>query len=1159
MPVATMIRLFLGRPQSRPWLNYSLALIAILLLSQTLNAQSTSGTVLGTVKETSGAVVPGAAVSLLNTGTNAKSSTVTNDTGSYQFVNVEVGTYKVSVEAPGFQKAEFTSFDVGGRETKRLDAQLQIATQSTTINVESSAAAVIETDTSSIAETKGSRELVDLPVAITTRSQGSTSAMSTLTAQPGVQTDATGNISVAGTLPTQLSMSIDGISSMGPGSSMQAGGAQALSEMFPSFNAIEEIRIGETINPAEFGGVADITTISKSGSNQVHGGLFENFQNTDLNAADFFSHQVNEVKMNNFGIYMGGPVFIPKLYNGHDKTFFFGSFEALRLPKSQTEIESVPTLAMRSGDLSAYLNPANGGGANQLTGYPGNIIPASALSAYSQRVLNTFFPLPNYGTPGAIANNYLANFAIPINSAQFDGRVDQMIGSKNLVFARYTYKNRRVTGIPTAPAFSNPGTPSLPTVGLNSLPELDEAMTIAWNSTISPTVVNELRGGFSNSRMSSAYGVTAQGVASSLGLTGLPSPPPADASIIPQIVISGFAPLGNQSQRANQGTKQLLETLTWTKGKHTMKFGADYRRLHSTMGAAFYNDLEGSYTFNGSVMSALLGSGSATPLASFLLGYPDNSTIATTLQPNVNATAQHYATFAQDDFKVSKNFTLNFGLRWEFHPAFRDAYNNLANFDYNYSSVVNGVEEKGAIIVPGPGTLGIVSPGFAQSIYPTPIVTAASLGIPAALRWSQKTDFAPRIGFAWRILDDKTVLRGGYGKYIEALMTSAAISAWAVESSDVGFFNNSIGSSGKPTYQLPYSWPSDIAQPDSQSLFQVTNLHYKDPYVQEWNLTLERDLGQSFGVRLSYDGNHATDLGAGQNLNQPRPNTIGFSNLTSAAFPFPLWQEVYYNDNAGFSNYNAMTVSVNKRMSHGLQMQSSYIYARNQSNLGGNPSTPSGGFAGEYGGTLSDPYAPGIDYGNVNYTRRNRFLTTFLYDLPFGKGKMLLNGANGFVDRIVNGWELGGVLLFQSGPFMTVSTLTDPCGCGFNAFNSTGGRADTVSGTSPTSGQSLGQWINPGAFASPPDNIGRFGDASPGDVVGPGTNAVSMSLIKSIQIKERLRVQFGAQVANLFNHPNFAPPQNLTLGVSGFGAITAMQVAEGAGPRAIQLTGRITF
>jgi hypothetical protein len=615
-----------------------------------------------------------------------------------------------------------------------------------------------------------------------------------------------------------------------------------------------------------------------------------------------------------------------------------------------------------------------------------------------------------------------------------------------------------------------------------------------------------------------------------------------------------------QNENADQGTKQILETLTWTKGKHTIKFGADYRRLHAFFNAVFYNNLEGSYTFNGSVMSSLLGAGAATPLASFLLGYPDNSTIATNLLCCTYGMAQHYAAFVQDDYKVSRTLTLNYGLRYEYHPTFRDKYNNVSNIDLNYHSIVNGQSVRGAVIVPGPGTLPTVDSGFAESIAPTPIVTAQSIGDPPALRYSTKTDFAPRIGFAWRMFgNDKTVLRGGYGRYIEVLMGTAALSAWGTQSSDVGFFNNSFGANGQPIYTLPYSWPSNIAQPGSQSFFQVTDLHYKDPYVQEWNVTIERDLGASFGLRLSYDGNHSSNLGTGMNINQPPPNTIGFGNLTPANFPFPLWQEIYYNTNYGFGNYNAMTVSVKKRMSNGLQLQSSYIYARNLSNLGGNPSTPAGGFAGEYGGTLSDPYAPGIDYGNVNFTRRNRFLTTFLYDLPFGKGKMLLTGANGLVDRVVNGWELAGVLLFQGGPFMTVSTLNDPCGCGFNAFNSTGGRADTVSGVSPYTGQSIGQWISPGAFVNPPSAIGRFGYSSAGNVVGPGTQAVSMSLLKSVQIRESLRVQVGAQVANLFNHPNFAPPQNLTVGVAGFGQLTALQSAEGAGPRQIQLTGRITF
>jgi Carboxypeptidase regulatory-like domain len=1127
------------------------AALTLLLSSGVAFGQSTTGTVVGTVKDTSGAAVSGAMVKLLNTGTNAARATISSDTGAFQFPNLDVGTYAIEISAAGFEQVKFASFDLGARETKRVDADLKIASQTTTVDVEATAGAIVQTDTSSIAETKGSRELVDLPVAITTRATGSTSAMSTLTAQPGVQTDSLGNISVAGTLPTQLSMSIDGISSMGPGSGTGVGGASAIGELFPSFNAIEEIRIGETINPAEFGGVADITTISKSGTNSLHGGVFENLQNNDMNAADFFSHVAPELKMNNFGIFMGGPVVLPKLYNGRNKTFFFGSFEALRLPKSVYAVESVPTVAMRNGDLSAYSDP--------ILGYPNNQIPASQLSPYSQKALGFLYPLPNYGPPGAIANNYLANFDIPINSNQGDVRLDQYVGPKHQFFARYTYKNKRAFQIPYS-SFSPDSPPTSSALGSNSIPEVDQALTVAWNYTITPTVINELRVGFSESKTASTFGITAQQSANALGLTGLPQPAPAGVDIVPNILIAGFVPIFGQSENGDQGTKQVLDTVTWTKGTHTMKFGADYRRLHSFFNNVFYNLLQGEYVFNGSVMDQLLGSGAGTPLASFLLGYPDNSTIATNLAPDTYAMAEHYAVFAQDDWKMTRNLTLNYGLRYEYHPMFRDKYNNLANFDPAYTSVQNGQTVQGAVIIPGPGTFGIVNQGFAESIAPTPIITAAQAGVPGALRFSSTLDFAPRVGFAWRVFgNDKTVIRGGYGRFIEALMSSAVISAWGVESSDVGFFNNSFGANGLPTYTLPYAWPSNIAQPGSQSFYQVTNIHYKDPYVQEWNITLERDLGQGVGLRLSYDGNHASNLGVLENLNQPVNNTIGFSNLPSSAFPFPYWQYIAYATNAAYANYNAATVSVKKRFAKGLQFQASYIWSRNLSNVNGAATSPANAFASEFGGTISDPYNPSLDYGNVPFTRRQRFLTTFLYELPFGKGKTVLPGANGFVDRVIGGWELSGVLLFQSGPFMSITTLDDPCGCGYNVFNANGGRADTVPGVNPYAGQSVNQWINPAAFVDPGNAIGRFGDASAGDVVGPGTQAVSLSLIKSVSLTERLRMRIGAQVANVFNHPNFGVPNTLTVGVAGFGQITSLQTAEGAGPRDIQLTARLNF
>ena len=1103
--------------------------------------QSTFGTVLGTVKEPSGAVVPGAKVAITNLGTNSAKSTVTDQTGSYEFVNLDVGRYELTIEAIGFQKTEFSAFDLGAREMRRLDADLHLARQTQTVNVESAADVVVETDSSNIAVTKGSLELTNLPVAITTRSNGSTSAFSTLTAQPGVQTDASGNIAVAGATPSQLSITIDGISSVGPGT------MGALSELFPSFNAIEEIKISETLNPAEYGGVADITTVSKSGTNQYHGSAFENLQNSAMNASNTFSHTTPVVKMNDFGAYTGGPVIIPKLYNGRDKTFFFGSFEALRLPKQYTVVESVPTDAMRNGNLSAY--------PDQLAGYPGNIIPQNQINPYSTKLLNHFYPLPNYGDPNSVSNNYLASFNVPINSAQGDARIDQTLTSKQQIYARYTYKNRRILDY----AKDSSGNPGSELLGSTSKPEIYNALTAAHNWVITPTILNEIRGGFTRIHRDVTFGVTSEQAAEELGLTNLPGPlPPGDN--VPTVSIAGFIGIHSPTSYTikKEGTSQFLDTLTYTKDNHTLKFGADIRRLSSLHTQVFSDYRMGNYQFNGGAISALLGNGAGTPFASFLLGYPDSTSIATVINPDTYAYAMHYAFFGQDDWKLTPNLTLNFGLRWEYHPSFHDHNENIANFDPNYTSIQNGETVRGAVIIPSIQTYPIVNPGFVQSIAPTPILTAAQVGIPTNLRYPNRTDFAPRFGFAWRVFgDNKTVLRGGYGRFIEALLAAGAIDGWAVESSNLGTFTNSLNANGVPAYSLPYSFPSNISQPGTQFFDLASNLHYKDPYVQQWNLTLERELGKGVGFRVSYDGSHGTNLATVANIDQLPVNTLGY-NALSGSVPFPLMADILSQESIGFSNYNAGTIAVRKRSTN-FQFEMSYVYTRNLTNTYGAATSTSATYTSGLGNTLSDPYNPSLDYGNTPYSRRHRVLATFLYELPFGKGRAFLSGSNGLVDRLVNGWELSGVCVFQSGPFMTVTTNSDPSGTGYNLFNANGGRADRASGVSPYAGQSIAQWINPAAYADPGNNIGRFGDSSQGDVVGPGSQIVSLSLLKMVAVTERARIQFGAQVANLFNHPNYAPPSNLTVNVPAFGQITSLQSAEGGGPRSIQLTGRIVF
>ena len=1098
-----------------------------------LRAQSTFGSVLGTVHDASGAVVAKCLVTVENKGTSARRETATDNSGDYSVTNLEPGTYEITINTPGFQPF-VRQFELTARETMRIDGQLAVAGQAQTVSVEAQAA-VINTDVSNIAETKSGRELIDLPVAIATRASGSTSPISTLTSQPGVQTDANGNISVAGTKPTMLSVSIDGISSTGPRAASGTVGGP-MNEMFPSFNTIAEIRVSEVNNAAEFGGVSDITTISKSGTNTLHGGAFENIQNSDMNARNLFAATKPVVKLNDFGAYGGGKIW-------KDKTFYFMSYEGLRLPKQAAIVDSMPTAALRNGDLSAYSTPIYQPG----TGipFPNNQIPASQISSVARNALNYLFPLPNAGGPNTLANNFLGNLPTSISSNQADLRLDHVINSKIQAFARGTYKIRSTLVVPT-------GTP---VVGPFSEPEIDYGYTIALNWVIKSNLINEVRGGFNGNHTGINIAADSTQYINEIGLLNLPQPYPTSGAV-PWFNIAGFQNTsGNPGSgtKSRNGTYQVLDNLTWIKGSHTMKFGGDFRYL-IFHGQNVYDNYEvGEYAFTGAV-TGTLGAKNAyigNPYAAFLLGIPDKTYLDTNTLGAIDGWDPAYAFYAQDDWKATPRLTINFGMRYELHPRFYDHDANISNFLPDYQSIVNGQSIRGAVVIPNNG-LSILSPGFAQSIAPTPILLASQAGLSNNLHRTNKYDFAPRIGFAYRLTSDsKTVLRGGYGKFIEIPLGTLLGAGWAIHSADQAFFNNSI-TNGVPALKFPSPFPSNLAVPGSQFFQQASDLHYPEAVVQQWNVTLERDLGFNTALRLSYDGNHGSNLGVQVNLGQLPPNTLGFNAATSL-LKYPLFGEVESEVGGGVQNYEAFTVSLNKRFSRGLQFLGTYTFARNLTDAQGfNPSA----FASEAGGNATDLNNFRLDYGNVAFTRRNRFLGTFLYQLPFGKGAL---SAGKFADPVISGWELAGVLVLQGGPFLTVTVPgADPAGVGFPQIEGNG-RADIVAGAPLyPSNQSIHGWLNPAAFAVPPNNIGRFPTSPVGLAEGPGTQSIALSLLKTVQFKERYRVQLGAQTANLFNHPNYAVP-NTTLNTSAFGTITALQSAEGAGPRTIQGTFRVSF
>jgi hypothetical protein len=1119
-----------------------LPLATMVLLASPLSlGQSTFGSIVGTVKDGSGQYVVGASVSLVNHGIAAKRSVTSDQSGDYSFLNLEPGSYELTIEMPGFQTTQFRNLDLQVRETKRVDTTLKVSSVTETVVVEGSMGAVVTTDVSSLTETKTTRELIDLPVALETRADGSTSPISTLTTQPGIQTDGSGALAIAGATPALLSYTLDGISSV----NVELSGP--LAELFPSFNSIAEIHVNETNNNAEFSGVSDVSTTSRSGTNSLHGGIFENHSNSAFNSGNPFTGKPKLV-MNDFGGFLGGPLSIPKLYSGRDKTFFFLSYEGLRLPKEVPIVQSVPSLAMRGGDLCSYLVSQ---GVSQIKQPDGTPIPCGSvpISSLAANALTYLFPLPNAGAVGDYANNFVTNFPTPISSNQGDLRIDHNLTPKQTIYTRVSYKNRQVTA---APGDGNRWYSSCSVLcGPLANPEQDAGLTVAHNYTIKPTLFNELRAGFNGMHTSANINGNNETLLNNLGLvlpSGVAIPP---ATAVPNFDILGFQPTGGVNPFLQKSfIFQILDNVTWTKGKHTFKFGGDFRRMTDHDDNVFGSWRFGQYGFNGgSDVSATIGD----PLAAFLLGYPDYTYFSQVINPNMNGLGYSYAVFAQDDWKITSTLTLNIGLRYEIHPPLRDVQGNTADFLPDWSGTVNGQQVSGAVVIPNEAAQQWTHPGFAATIAPTPILTSKQAGIPENLRYTDKNGFGPRIGFAWRPFhNNKTVIRGGFGRFIEAPLGFSLLSGWAVSSSSVQYFGQEYDSNGNPVLSFPSPFPGDLNTSGGQSFYYAFPVEYKDPTVMQWNLSFERDLGYNMGLRLSYVGSHGSHLETMVDLNQVHPNTNGYDQQT---LPFPLWGVIQSVYNGAESNYNAMTVEVHKRFSNGLQFQSSYAFTRDLSNEAG--AVP-GGFVGAGGSWVTDRFHLGLDYGNVSYDRRHRFLTTYLYELPFGRGKKLFRNSNGFVNTLVGGWEAAGVVLVQSGPFLTpYQSSSDPSGT--NMINVVGyARPDLVSGVSPYGNGSASNYLNPAAWSIPADNIGRFGNAPVGGVVGPGTKAVSLSLIKSIGLGESAKFQIGAQVTNLFNHRNYDVPST-ELGTDGFGQITSLQRAEGSGPRAMQLTTRISF
>jgi hypothetical protein len=1105
-----------GSTRSALHLAAALALILVGPFVTRPLAQSTYATVVGTVTDPSGAVVPGATVNAVNAGTQAIRSVVTDSSGAYVIANVDPGSYSLTASLFGFT-AVTRQLELLARQSVRADFALAVAGTAESLEVRA-ATPVIETERATIGNSKSGEEINRL--ALNFRATNNTSPIVVATLAQGVQQDRGGSISIAGNLPFQTSFSIDGISSQ----RTRAGGAAR--DMFPSVESMQEFKVSSANNNAEFMQVTDITTTTKSGTNNLRGSAFWFVQDSGLSAVDRFAPRdaagrpiKPAIRANSFGGSIGGPIL-------RSRTFFFGAYEGVRRPNENTLSQIVPPDDFRRGDLSSIgrqlVNPFTG------QPFPNNQIPINPASA---RALETFFERQNQSTGAAINRpNYIVNAPGDFSVSGFDARVDHAFGPRQRVFGRFTFKDLETTGM-----VGNWN----PKQGAQVTKTAVRQFAGAHNWVLSGSWLMEMRGGFNSSLDGTTYDNAPKGgeLFAPLGLVGLPGVPKSGGFPAFEFTDGSFISTGGDKPRnILSRVVQFGNNVTYVRSKHTFKAGIDVQYVEYADQITFFSGEEfGRYQFSG------VYTGSA--FADFLLGLPQFTGYSINT-PDANPYATHFAGYVQDDWKLSERLTIGLGLRYDLRGPMEDRSNQMATFDRNFPG--------GRVIVANDGVLAKVPALVRNSVPNTPFVTAAAAGLPESLRFTDKTNFNPRVSVAYRLGDDRTVLRGGVGRYTVPLYGAVNYSLVATVTALAAAFSNTTP---VPAFVFPNISSVATAQgalpPGSLDFRRANQFDLRDPSVVQWTASLDRDLGWNTGLRVSYVGSKTQNLVYSPDLNQVRPNTLGYAAVRNTR-PFPDWNVVTTRDNGAQSRYDALGIELSKRLSHGVAFNSSYTLAKNIADHGG--AVP-GNFTGENGATTLDLFRGASDRGNEPFTRRHRFVSTFYWQLPFGP-----DGGSRAMELAAGGWDLTGILLVQSGPYLTpFFSNADPSGTGTTVRGFTASQRPDCVGAGTLASPTADAYFDVSAFVRPANNIGRFGNCGVGILEGPGTTAFSLTLGKGFSLAGSSRLRFEASFANLFNLENLDIPGTMNITSGAFGRVTRTQAVDQAGPRTVQFSLRVTF
>jgi len=1089
--------------------------LVIVLLPYALHAQQTS-TLVGIVSDSTGAVVPDASVLLVNTATDFQRTVITNAQGQYTAASVPAGSYRIAVEKVGFQKLERENITLPSAATVNVDLTLLVGSNAETVTV-NEAASLIQSQSGVVSSLVDSKQMVALPLAtrnftdLVLLTPGAHTGSASNLAEGGSAYSIRGgaNFSVNGSIAAANSYLIDGIYDRNLWLNTLV--------MVPVVDSIQEYRVMTSNFNAEYGEAAGaITTVStKSGSNQIHGSVWEFLRNDQMNANSYFAKQSGvkraPYRRNTFGATVGGPIV-------RNNTFFFGDYQGIRQSTPQTSTTTIPTLAqrqmVRTGNFAGLgtqiYNPysATGtGSAARRTPFSNNQIPTSLLDPAAVKLVDL---LPDPTNSNAI-NNYTIAPALTQDTDQFDVRIDQNLNASDRLFFKYSFdQTEQITPGTIRTADSGVATvgPYIGTGGKGTrTPLRTQSGTLGYSHVFTPATLLEAHAAIVRWRAEVTPLGAAYDSATALGIPGINYN--ALSGGLPGFTIANFSPLGDTStypENSYVTTFQYDGDIIHTVGRHTIKAGFLFLRHRFNGFSAF--PVRGTYDFNGQFTRQIGSTSAATSLADFALGATDAAN-RNILTGEFGMRIFQLAPYIQDSWRATDRLTIEYGARYEVSAPPYEVHNRWANFD--------------------------VSSGLLR--------VAGLNGNGRRLRNFDLNTFSPRVGLAYGLdAQKKTVVRAGFGmSFVDTLAGGAQLYK------NLPYYFAQVtttDSAGAPATRLSDGFSTPVA-PDPNDTAAIStgsptawDVNLRQTGVFQYSLGVQREIRPDVIADISYVGTRSEHLLINSlNLNQSRPGPGGQNPRRPYYTINPNLVNVAYRTAAGDASYNSLQVHVEKRTSKGLNFGASYTYAKYLSDVG----NPNGGGNGD----IQDHSCIRCNWGPTPDDFRHTFVFNHVYELPFGKDRQYF--SHGPLAQIVGPWNLSGVWSLHSGSPFTVFY-------GSNVSNSAGGgtqRPDRIGSGRLASGRTTSRYFDTAAFTAPA--LYSFGNSGTGILTGPGYFNVDLTLERQFVVTERIRADLRGESFNTFNRANFNNP-NATIGTTTAGVISSTQ-----SPRVLQVALKVTF